>query len=144
YGRTGGAVINIAHRSGTREFHGVLYEFFRNDKLNANHFFANSNGREKAPVRGNEFGFTLGGPLTRSRKSTFFFVNWQRILIRGSGATTLTVPTARMKSGDFGELSSVIYDPGTIDAGGQRSPFPRNQIPPDRWNPVGVNLLKFY
>ena len=144
YGRSGGAVINIVHRSGTKDFHGSLYEFLRNDELNANYFFANKSGQPKPSQRGNEFGFSLGGPATISRKSTFFFINYQRILVRGSGATTLTVPTAGMKNGDFSEVAATIYDPNTIDAAGRRSPFPGNQVPANRWNPIGVNLLKFY
>ena len=71
YGRTGGAVVNLVHRSGTTDFHGVLYEFLRNDKFDANGFFNNRNGKPKAPFRYNQFGFTLGGPLTPSRQSTF-------------------------------------------------------------------------
>src|SRR5215813_454242 len=143
YGRSGGAVLNIVHRSGTKDFHGVAYEFLRNDKLNANAFFANQRGQARPPQRGNEFGFALGGPATASRKSTFFFVNYQRIIVRGPDTVLLVVPTAGMKTGDFGETPP-IYDPNTIDAGGRRSPFPNNRIPVNRWNPVGVNLLRFY
>jgi hypothetical protein len=77
YGRTGGAVINMVHRSGTSEFHGVLYEFLRNDAFDANGFFNNLNGRNKAAFRYNQFGFTAGGPMTPSRKTTFFFVNYE-------------------------------------------------------------------
>ena len=143
YGRTGGGVVNIVHRSGTREFHGSLYEFFRNDKLNANGFFESRNGRSRAALRGNYFGGAVGGPLTRARNSTFFFVNAQRILVVAPISQTLSVPTPRMKKGDFGEVGPV-YDPDTIDASGARRQFPLNQIPSQRWNPVGVNLLKYY
>src|SRR5262249_39137060 len=106
-------------------------------------FFANQRGQPRPPQRGNEFGFALGGPATASRRSTFFFVNYERIIGRAPEPILLVVPTARMKSGDFGETGAV-YDPNTIDAAGRRSPFPDNQIPSNRWNPVGVNLLKFY
>ena len=143
YGRSGGAVINIVHRSGTRDFHGVLYEFLRNDKLNATAFFDNRNGLKKASQRGHEFGFALGGPLTTSRKTTFFYLNWQRILVSAPATQTFTVPTERMRNGDFGEVAQV-YDPTSIDAGGRRSPFAGNRIPSSRWNPIGVNLLKYY
>src|SRR2546426_6520255 len=60
YGRTGGAVVNLVHRSGTSQFHGVLYEFLRNDKFDANGFFNNRNGKARPPFRFNQFGFTLG------------------------------------------------------------------------------------
>jgi len=59
YGRTGGAVINMVHRSGGSEFHGVLYEFLRNNVLDANGFFNNLNGRPRGPFRFNQFGATL-------------------------------------------------------------------------------------
>ena len=93
YGRTGGAVINIVHRSGTSDFHGVLYEFLRNDKLDANNFFANRRGRDRAPFRFNQFGFTVGGPLTPSRQTTFFFINHEGTRQIQPGNTTHTVPT---------------------------------------------------
>jgi hypothetical protein len=150
YGRTGGAVINIVHHSGGKDFHGELYEFLRNDAFNANDFFSNAQGKAKARYRGNEFGFALGGPASRSRKSTFFFVNYQRILITSPSPATFTIPTPKMKTGDFSEavgtkgLASPVYDPLSVDSSGNRQPFPNNYIPPARWNPVGVNLLKFY
>jgi hypothetical protein len=144
YGRTGGAVINIVHRSGGKDFHGELYEFFRNDAFNANDFFSNAKGLARAPMRGNEFGVALGGPASRSRKSTFFFVNFQRILISGPAPMTFTIPTQKMKRGDFGELMAPVYDPLSVDSSGSRQPFPNNYIPPTSWDPVGVNLLNFY
>src|SRR5260370_37020165 len=79
YGRTGGAVVNLVHRSGTKEFHGVLYEFLRNDKVDSNTFFSNRNGQKKPPFRYNQFGFTLGAPLTPSRQSTFFFFDFESV-----------------------------------------------------------------
>jgi hypothetical protein len=150
YGRSGGAVINIVHRSGGKAFHGELYEFLRNDAFNANDFFSNARGTAKAPTRGNEFGFALGGPASSSRKSTFFFVNYQRILLSGSTPMTFTIPTPKMKKGDFSEavdakgLITPVYDPLSVDSSGNRQPFPNNYIPPSRRDPVGVNLLNFY
>ena len=133
YGRTGGAVVNIVHRSGTREFHGTLYEFLRNEKLDANGFFRNLNGQTKSGYRYNQFGFTLGGPLTPSRERLFFFLNYEGLRLRSAGGGYSTVPTAKMRAGDFSELLdpvlnrkiiSPIYDPATIDsrAGGSRLP----------------------
>jgi hypothetical protein len=144
YGRSGGGVINIVHRSGGKDFHGELYEFVRNDAFNANDFFSNAKGQAKAPMRGNEFGFALGGPATRSRKSTFFFVNYQRVLISSPSPAPFTIPTTKMRRGDFSELPAPVYDPLSIDSSGNRQPFPNSYIPPERWNPVGVNLLNFY
>ena len=143
YGRSGGGVINIVHRSGSRDFHGVLYEFLQNEKLNANAFFDNRNGRDRAPFRAHEFGFALGGPLTPSRKSTFFYANVQGILVVAPASQTFTVPTRGMKNGDFSEVGPV-YDPRSIDAAGRRQVFPGNLIPAAQWNPVGANLIKYY
>jgi outer membrane receptor protein involved in Fe transport len=63
FGRAAGGVFNVITRSGTNEVHGNLYEFFRNDKLNANDFFANRTGTQRAPFRFNQFGGTIGGPV---------------------------------------------------------------------------------
>ena len=123
YGRTGGAVINLVHRSGTKEFHGVLYEFLRNDKFDANGFFNNRNGAAKPPFRYNQFGFTLGGPLTPSRQNTFFFRQLRRPAHRQSRRLRDHRPTAAMKQGDFNGLGTTIYDPATIAADGTRQPF---------------------
>ncbi|MBI3679204.1 MAG: TonB-dependent receptor [Acidobacteria bacterium] len=144
YGRMGGAVVNLVHRSGTKEFHGVLYEFLRNDKFDANGFFSNRNGRPKAPFRFNQFGFTLGGPLTPSRQSTFFFVNYEGIRTVNPGSSTFTVPTAGMKNGDFSGISDIVYDPSTIQPNGTRLPFSGNRIPSSRFNPVAVKMLSYY
>ena len=143
YGRTGGAVINLVHRSGTKEFHGVLYEFLRNDKFDANTFFSNRNGREKPPFRFNQFGGTLGGPMTKSRQTTFFFVNYEAVRQVNPGGSTYTVPTAAMKTGDFSAVGT-IYDPSTIAASGVRQPFAGNRIPSNRFNPVAMKFLSYY
>jgi hypothetical protein len=144
YGRTGAAVVNLVHRSGTKEFHGVLYEFLRNDKFDSNVFFNNRNGKPKAAFRYNQFGFTLGGPLTPSRQSTFFFVNYEGIRQINPGSTTFTVPTDAMKAGDFSSAGVTIYDPDTINAAGVRQPFADNRIPAARLNPVAVKMLSYY
>ncbi len=144
YGRTGGAVVNMVHRSGTSEFHGVVYHFLRNDAFDANGFFNNLNGRPKAAFRYNQFGATAGGPLTPSRQTTFFFVNYEGVRQVNPGSTTMTVPTPRMLAGDFTQIKNTIYDPATINSRGERQPFPGNLIPAARHNPVAVSLLSYY
>jgi hypothetical protein len=144
YGRTGGAVINMVHRSGTSEFHGVLYEFLRNNSFDANGFFNNLNRRQKAAFRYNQFGFTAGGPMTPSRKTTFFFVNYEGVRQVNPGEATFTVPTAQMRQGDFSQVNGVIYDPATINAAGQRQAFANNRIPAARFDPVGQKMMSFY
>ncbi|MEZ5402844.1 MAG: carboxypeptidase regulatory-like domain-containing protein [Bryobacteraceae bacterium] len=144
YGRTGGAVVNMVHRSGGSQFHGVLYEFLRNNSFDANGFFNNLNGRQKAAFRYNQFGFTAGGPMTPSRQTTFFFVNYEGIRQVNPGEATFSVPTAQMRQGDFSQINGAVYDPATINAAGARQPFANNRIPAARINPVGAKFVSFY
>ncbi|MBI4873810.1 MAG: TonB-dependent receptor [Acidobacteria bacterium] len=144
YGRTSGAVINMVHRSGGSQFHGVLYEFLRNNAFDANGFFNNLNGRKKAAFRFNQFGFTAGGPLTPSRQTTFFFVNYEGIRQVNPGSATYTVPTPQMRQGDFSQINGIVYDPATINASGERQPFVANRVPSARFDKVGAKFISFY
>ncbi len=150
YGNSTSGVVNITTRSGTNRFHGSAYEFVRNDKLDARNFFA----ANKAPLRWNVFGLSVGGPIRRNR--TFFFSHneWQRQRI---GITrTLTVPTAAERSGNFSQTVNaaaarvVMYDPATTrpdpanPARTMRDPFAANIIPSQRLDPVGLRLTSFY
>ncbi len=144
YGRTGGAVVNVVSRSGTKEFHGVLFEFLRNNVLDANGFFNNRNGRNKAAFRYNQFGLTAGGPLTPSRERTFFFFSYEGMRQVNPGSAFFSVPTMAMRKGDFGQAPQAIYDPATIDASGARQPFPGRQIPASRHDPAAVKVLSYY
>ena len=74
-GRNSGASVSIATRAGTNEFHGTMFEFFRNSALNSNEFFANAQGNEKADVKLNQYGFEVSGPIRKNK--TFFFASWQ-------------------------------------------------------------------
>ncbi len=80
FGRTPGAQVSIVTRSGTNDFHGALFEFFRNDKLDANDWFANQKGLPKAPERINDFGGVIGGPILKDR--AFFFVSYEGLRLR--------------------------------------------------------------
>lgn len=80
FGRAGGGVLNVTTRSGSNTWHGALFEFFRNDKLNASDFFSNLNKLHKAPLRFNQFGGNLGGPIRRDR--LFFFFNYEGAQVR--------------------------------------------------------------
>src|SRR5262249_27015544 len=75
FGRTGGGLTTAITKSGTNDFHGDLWEFLRNDKLDANNFFANASGAKLPPFRQNQFGGTLGGRILRNR--TFFFGSYE-------------------------------------------------------------------
>ena len=133
FGRSSGGVINIQIKSGTNAFHGSGFEFLRNDKLDANDFFNNKNGKPKPPFKQNQFGGTFGGRLLRDK--TFFFMDYQGGRIRDGKTYLSTVPTDKMRAGDFSELGRVIYDPVT------RQPFAGNKIPLDRIDPAARNIL---
>jgi hypothetical protein len=91
YGRAGGGVLNVTTRSGTNKFHGTLFEFFRNDHLNANDFFSNKNSLGKSPLRWNQFGGNFGGPIKRDR--LFFFFNYEGSRVVRQAQVTGNVPT---------------------------------------------------
>jgi len=137
FGRAMGGVVNVTTKSGTNEFHGTAYEFLRNEKLDAKNFF-DPPDRPKPPFKRNQFGFTVGGPIVRDR--TFFFGDYEGTRIRESATITSTIPTAKMRQGDFSELlpGKKIKDPLT----GQ--PFPNNVIPSDRIDPLARKLIGLY
>lgn len=91
YGRMSGAQISIATRSGTSEFHGSAFNFFRDDALDANDWFQNSRGLAKPPLRQHNFGGVLGGPLTRQR--TFFFASYEGLRLKQPKVQVSTVPS---------------------------------------------------
>ena len=91
YGRAGGGVLNVTTRSGTNQFHGTLFEYFRNDKLNANDFFSNKNNLGKTPLRWNQFGGNFGGPIRHDR--LFFFANYEGSRVQRQAQITGSVPT---------------------------------------------------
>jgi len=110
-GFSGATVVNVVTRSGTNDFHGSLYEFLRNDKLNANNFFNNAAGVKIAPVRWNEFGVTVGGPIRKNR--TFFFFDYEGSRASTSVTKNAGVPSALERTGDFGELCTLRSNPNT-------------------------------
>ena len=137
YGHTAGGVISIQTKSGTNAVHGSAFEFHRNDALNAANYFRNPVDPQKAPLKQNQFGFTLGGPLRTDR--TFFFVDYQGQTVRKVTEAFANVPEEPFRRGDFSSLlpGTVIYDPAT----GGNEPFPNNIIPPERWDRFGWTLL---
>jgi outer membrane receptor protein involved in Fe transport len=137
YGHTAGGVISIQTKSGTNAVHGSAFEFHRNDALNAANYFRNPVDPQKAPLKQNQFGFTLGGPLRTDR--TFFFLDYQGQTVRKVTEAFANVPEEPFRRGDFSSLlpGTVIYDPAT----GGNEPFPNNIIPPERWDRFGWTLL---
>ncbi|HZT36605.1 MAG TPA: TonB-dependent receptor [Bryobacteraceae bacterium] len=140
YGRAAGGVVIVSVKSGTNQLHGSAFEFLRNDALDANDFFANRAGLKKPPLRRNQFGGTLGGPVIRNR--SFFFVSYQGERQTSSQSGVTTVPTPAMARGDFSGLAP-IYNPFSV-VNGVRQQFPGNVIPSNLLDPVGVKLAALY
>ena len=132
FGRGAGSIVNIVTKSGTDQFHGNLYEYFRNDVLDAQNFFA----LEKPPLRRNQFGGSLGGPIVK--EGTHFFVNYEGTRLRQGVTNTGTVPSVLEKEGNFSEDAVKPINPAT------GMPFPEDMIPETSWDPVAKNLLQFY
>lgn len=140
YGRSAGANVNISIKSGSRDIHGSVYEFLRNNIFDANDFFANRQGSGKVPFRQNQYGVAVGGPvvlpkLYNGREKTFWFASWEGFRWRRGQVAQNTVPTAAMRNGDFSELNVPIFDPST----GQQ--FAGNRIPSNRIDPASRYLL---
>ncbi len=143
-GRNPGGQINVVTKSGTNKVHGTAYEFVRNAKFDANNFFANRAGQKKPPFKQNQFGGAIGGPIITNK--TFFFGDYDGFRQDLGRVFVNTVPTLKMRQGDFSEVGT-IYDPlTTVVVGGvtTRQPFPGNIIPRDRWDPVTAKLMNAY
>lgn len=149
----GTAIISASLRSGTNQVHGSAYEFLRNQVLDARNFF-NTTG-VRPPVKQNQFGFTLGGPvvipkLYSGKDRTFIFGDYEGTRIRRALTFNTLVPSAAMRTGNFSELSAALNDPSTIRNDparpGQtlRDPFPGKIIPASRLAKESTYYLPFY
>ena len=136
YGAYLGAQINVITKTGTNGLHGALWEFFRNDKLDARPFFTAATAK-KPPIRQNQFGFELDGPvyipkLYDGRNKTFFMADYEGLRLVKNVSSVDTVPTARMRNGDFSELLPTALKPvnGISFPGNQsrRACFLRRQL----------------
>ena len=151
YGRNAGGGILAITKSGSRDFHGSGYDFYRHESLNANDFFNNRSGTAKLPYRYRITGYSLGGPIyiphvfNTSRNKLFFF--WSQEFTgfkQNYGAMFVNTPTALERNGDFSQSFNVngsligIKDPQT------GLPFPGNVIPKDRFNSLGLSMLNYY
>jgi hypothetical protein len=148
YGYRAGAKVLVTTKSGTNNFHGSVYEFLRNDKLDGTNFFANRSGAGKPTYRQNQFGATIGGPIIRNR--TFFFFSYQGTRIRLGQSFISSVPSLDVLNGDFSSQPQQrrnIYDPLTLSGTGAsatRQQFPNNRIPADRFDQVALGIAKLY
>ncbi|MDQ3754935.1 MAG: TonB-dependent receptor, partial [Acidobacteriota bacterium] len=175
FGNSSGGIVNFTIKSGSNEFHGETYLLFTDESLNANGFNRNAQGFEKrAPEQKKDFGFNVGGPIYLPRfgeggpaylsgkNRAFFFFNYNGFRFDQTENVFISVPTARMRQGDFGELLTDpyvlqffggpvrIYDP-TAPPGPNRPVIPNNDVRTYRnaagqlvIDPIGFNILQFF
>jgi len=137
YGRAGGAVLNATLKSGSNEYHGSAWEFHRNDRFNANNFFANRAGLPKAEFNSNQFGLTVGGPLVKDK--TFWFADYEGTLIQSPRTWLTTVPTARQRDSGFTDFSDLIeLQSGTIGPDVLGRTLPRGTV----FDPATTRLVQ--
>jgi hypothetical protein len=139
FAQNGGGVIDVVTKSGSQAFHGNVFEFFRNEATDASGFFAVA-GLPNAIFRQNQFGGTLSGPLA---KSTYFFVSYEGLRSLSSNSTQHLVPDSSVRSGNFSG-GATIYNPLTLDANGNRTPFANNIIPASLIDPTVAKYLALY
>lgn len=160
----GGVQVNLVTKSGTNSYHGTVYEFFRNDKLDANNFFLNQAGQKRGELRSNNFGYTFGGPIKKDKIFFYWSQEWRR-QIRGITRQG-TVPTAAERLGDFSQPSpfsnfTVPRNPyvalneagapcsaadkvGDVYPGCSNPLFPGNKIPQNMLSPFGLAINRLY
>jgi hypothetical protein len=127
YGRAGGAVLNATLKSGSNEFHGSAWEFHRNDRLDAEQYFAKAQGLPKGDFSFNQFGFTAGGPLVKGK--TFWFADYEGTLVREARTWTTSVPTKRQRDSGFTDFSDLLSGQGgTVGPDLLGRSFPRGTI----------------
>jgi hypothetical protein len=158
YGRALTGQVRLVTKSGSRDFHGSAFEFFRNSAFDANTWQRNSSNTQDArtpqPLRYNQPGFTFGGPVyipgrfNTNRHKLFFFVSEEWISYHQSVESTGIVPSLAMRQGDFSELlsptNSFFGKSMTVKDPLSGAPFPNNLIPVNRLSPNGIGLLKAY
>ena len=137
FGGKASALINVSTRAGANQFHGSLFEFHRNDALDAHNYF-DVRSAPVPPLNQNQFGGSLGGPLLHDR--SFFFASFEGSRMNRSLTRTFSVPSDAVRAGDFGGFAS-ICDPLALGAAGRCLPFADNRIPAGRIDPIAAAFL---
>lgn len=142
YGSYLGVHVNVVTKAGTNNFHGALFEYFQDDALESRGYFDNPNLPEP-PKRSNQFGVQIDGPvmipgLYNGRNKTFFMAAYEGQRSNRTTAPIGSVPTERMRRGDFSEIATQIVHPIT------KVPYAGNQIPLSDLSPQALRLLQYY
>jgi hypothetical protein len=158
-GHTMGSTVNVSTKAGTNTIHGEMHEWFRHSALDAPDIFQNRSGQGLAVYQDNRYGLSVGAPvvlpkLYNGKNRTFWFFAWEanKFGSAAGGSATSTVPTAKMRNGDFSEYLALgstyqLYDPFTTVKQGDRyvrQPIPGNIIPPSRLDPVGKKMMELF
>ena len=148
FARSAGANVNMVIKSGTRELHGTLYEYFRNDELDANEFFFNrtrtATSPTKVPFNLNQYGAAVGGPIPGLSDKMFWFVSWEGFRRRRGSTQTYSTPPADFRAGDFSRVASGVSRPvaGSIIDPLTGEPFQNATIPMTRQNPSIPTIIQ--
>jgi hypothetical protein len=164
YGRTSGGVITMVTKGGGNSFHGTAFEYFQNERLNANQTELNRpltlagqyfpNGR-KGPNHINQFGAQASGPIIipkvfNGKNRVFWMLSWESMRQRSADPGVVTFPTMAIRGGDFTSLLNasgqqmLIYDPYSTKADGSRTPIVGNKIPSSQIDPVAAKVMSYY
>jgi hypothetical protein len=167
YGRAAGGIIDVSLKSGTNQIHGVLFEILQNTVLDANRWENNLAGVARNPFKQNQFGAAIGGPIIKNKLFIFGDYQGTRISTAGGSIQNLgyggfyTIPTAAMRTGNFSNVGSPVYDPtttactngclpGTLTAAPGATPtytrqqYAGNIIPVSAQDPVAMKLAALY
>ena len=144
FGRSGGAVMNVTIKSGTNGFHGSVFEFLRNSKLDAKNFFDSPAGPDPAfqaePIWSGDRR-TCGAAGYNGKNRTFFFTDYQGTRIRTAHTFLATLAPLAWRTGDFSAASITVLDPNTTIQNAYSQPFPDNQIPLQRFDAASLKLI---
>ena len=152
FGREAGQV-NVSTKPGSNVYHGTVFDFLRNDALDAKPYNFVGTHPPKSPYRQNQYGYTLGGPvqipkLFNGKNRLFFMSNFEGFKSRTTVAALATTLTPAMRNGDFSAVSTSLQDPltraGTTVPNITSAPFPNNQIPPSRFDKNSLYLMSKY
>ncbi|MGZ4788064.1 MAG: outer membrane beta-barrel protein, partial [Terriglobales bacterium] len=131
--------------SGSNGFHGTVWEFLRNDAFDARNYFA----KQTEPLKQNQFGATIGGPIKKDK--TFFFGFYEGFRNRQGETTLTTVPSLKERAGDFSEMCPEGFSGGFCNNPKHQlfnvfanAPYPNNQLPSQQWSPISQQLLSFF
>ena len=152
YGSNGGTIVSMVSKSGTNQFHGSGYWFFRRPELDANDFFSNASGQPIGPYDIDQWGGTVGGPIKKNR--TFFFFDYEKDRNTYPSTKIASIPTDLQKKGDFSQTFNpdgsleTIFNPFnqtcTVQQVCTRVPFPGNLVPASAMDAIGKNLIALY